>query len=130
MVLPKVLIVDDEEMIRESLSDFLVDSDFTVGLAESGSKGLEEVSSGFYEIAIVDMSLPDMEGEDFITKAHDINSKVKFIIHTGHSGYIIPQNILKLGLNKDDILYKPVTDIQKVIEKIIKIYSETSVKTL
>ncbi len=111
----KVLIIDDEELIRESLCDFLVDLDYTVGLSSSGEEGLQEVKTGDYDIAIIDMTLPDMHGEEFIEKAHVLNQKIKFIIHTGYTGYFPPENLIKIGVTSKSVLTKPVINMQNII---------------
>ncbi|HBD94453.1 MAG: hypothetical protein A2015_06525 [Spirochaetes bacterium GWF1_31_7] len=119
----KVLIIDDEELIRESLCDFLVDLDYTVGLSSSGEEGLHEIKTGDYDIAIIDMTLPDMNGEEFIEKAHVLNQKIKFIVHTGYTGYSPPENLIKIGITNKSVLIKPVINMQNIItliEELVK----------
>ena len=64
-----VLIVDDEEMVRSILQDFLDDEGFETDIAGTGREGLDLLDSKNFKAAIVDMSLPDMNGNEFIKKA-------------------------------------------------------------
>jgi CheY-like chemotaxis protein len=65
----RVLIVDDEEMIRDSLADYLEDDGFQVWTASSGEEGLRVLSRERMECCVVDMRLPGMNGDEFVVKS-------------------------------------------------------------
>ena len=58
----RLLIVDDEPIIRESLSVFLQDKGYRVDLAPSGQAALELTAQHSYQLAIVDIRMPDLNG--------------------------------------------------------------------
>ena len=74
----RILIVDDEPFIRESLVGFLEDSEFDVLSTDSAESALELFSKNDYHLAIVDLRLPKMSGETLILKAYEINQNMKF----------------------------------------------------
>ncbi len=116
-----VLILDDEEMICKLFKGYLEDFGFSVKTAETGADGLQLVSENSFDAAIVDMRLPDMVGNDFILKSHDINPKMKYFVHTGSLDYKIPEELLEIGVSEDSILHKPIADINEVYEKILEV---------
>ena len=78
-----LLIVDDEEMIRETLSDYMTDMGFATRTSSSGEEALTILETESFTHATVDMRLGGMSGFDFIVKAHEIRDDIKFLIFTG-----------------------------------------------
>ncbi len=113
-----ILIVDDEEMVGDMLKDYLEDCGFTVKTALNGRDGLDLISEEKFHVAIVDMRLPDMIGNDFIVKAHEIQSDVKYFVHTGSHEYRLPEKLKSLGLSSETIIYKPILDMNIVCQAI------------
>jgi DNA-binding response OmpR family regulator len=113
-----VLIVDDEEMIRRILCDFLEDEGFSVFGAETGVDAVERIAQGDIDVAIVDMRLPDMDGNTCIKKAMEKGTKTVFFVHTGSHDYSLTQELQDAGMDPDNIFYKPVVDMAEVVEKI------------
>lgn len=58
----RILIVDDEEAIRTSLSDFLGGSGYDVAAVENGYKAIEKVKDEEWDLALVDLKMPDLDG--------------------------------------------------------------------
>lgn len=116
----KILIIDDEIMICKMFSGYLEDYGFYVKTAETGTKALEIVAEEKFDAAIVDMRLPDMIGNDFILKANEIQPGIRYFIHTGSLEYVIPGELINIGITKDFILHKPVSDMDEVYQKILK----------
>lgn len=114
----KILIVDDEELYRWNLCDFIEDEGFIPLGVETGEKGLEALSNQSFDLAIVDMRLPGMNGNTFIEKAQKIDPNLKFIVHTGSTEYSLPLELKKFHLTEEQVLYKPLKTIELLIDKI------------
>jgi len=112
-----VLLVDDDEMIRECVAAYLDDEGFTVHAAGSGEAGLEKVASLRPLVCISDMRLPGMNGEEFIVKAHVLSPATAFILHTGML-YSLSDELCSLGMKDDDVLLKPIHDLSRLVGKI------------
>jgi len=112
-----VLLVDDNEMIRECVTAYLEDEGFTVHAADSGEAGLEVLASLRPEVCMSDMRLPGMNGEEFIVKGHALCPATAFIIHTGML-YSLSDELRSLGMRGDDVLLKPIHDLTRLVNKI------------
>ena len=113
-----ILILDDEESIRDSLQGFLEDFDYNVYTADTSKKALDIIKNNNCQIAIVDMRLPGMDGNAFILKANQINSDTGFIIHTGSANFKLSKEVSQLGIKRENIFFKPVTDMMDFIKAI------------
>ena len=113
-----VLIVDDEESIRVSLSEFLQDFEFEVDSADSAEDALEMLKHKKYNVLIVDLRLPDMNGDLLILKAYEIDDSLNFLIHTGSVEFNIPDELISIGMTQDNIFVKPITNLMKICEYI------------
>lgn len=115
----QVLIVDDEADIPQTIQDYLEDeTGFKVTISYSGEDGLNMINRVKPDICIVDMRLPDMNGNEFILKAHEKLPECKFIIHTGSIDYSIPSELKQIGITKEFIIGKPVIDMVVFLNKI------------
>jgi YesN/AraC family two-component response regulator len=114
----RVLIVDDEKTIRESLTAYLGDYEMVARGASNGEEALAMLCVDRFDVAIVDHRLPDVEGEDLILHAHDIAPDMRFLIYTGCSGYSISQSLMSIGIDSEHILLKPQINLAMVTEAI------------
>jgi len=117
----KILIVDDEDLVRENLAAYCEDEGFDVISADSGEKALELLKNHRFDIGIIDMRLPGIDGNAVIHQAHLINARMKFLIHTGSTNYSLPQELINIGLSPGHVLRKPISDMDRLLEKIIEI---------
>lgn len=113
-----ILVVDDEQLVRENLAAYLEDEGYTVVMAASGEEALDMVSAGGIALAIVDMRLPGIDGNAVILRAHVIDPEITFIIHTGSSSYLLPDELVEIGIEGDQVVRKPVGDMAQFLEKI------------
>jgi CheY-like chemotaxis protein/predicted transcriptional regulator len=81
---PYVLIIDDDETIRKTLSSTLKHEGFNVDTAPDGKKALEKSQLTHYDLALVDIRLPDMEGTNLLKMLREKNPEIKEIIITGY----------------------------------------------
>jgi DNA-binding NtrC family response regulator len=114
----RVLIVDDEKVIRESLAAYLSDYQVDAHVASNGKEALAILRVEKFDVAIVDHRLPDVEGETLIVQAHDIAPETRFIIHTGCPDYRISKSLTNIGIDSENILIKPQKNLALVVEKI------------
>ncbi len=118
-----ILVVDDEVAVRLSLSAFLEDRDFEVISAASGEEALEllKENSNIY-LCTIDMRLPGIDGNALILKTYEMFPEMKFLIYTGSTNYVLPQNLKDIGICQKDIFHKPLRDlfvISDAIERLI-----------
>jgi DNA-binding NtrC family response regulator len=111
----RILVIDDDESIRTVLKTILEEHKYSVDLAENGKKGIEKSHSGFYNLALIDIRLPDMIGTRVLTSLKETVPKMRKIIITGYPSL---QNAVD-ALNKgaDAYIMKPF-DMDKVLATI------------
>ena len=107
----RVLLVDDNLFVLESISAWLEDDGFQVHTAICGKDAMQILSTIPFDLILVDLKLPDINGEDFIIQAISQYPAARFIIHTGSHSYQLPLELQNLGLQDDDIVYKPVKSL-------------------
>jgi CheY-like chemotaxis protein len=113
----KVLLVDDDELVRNCMVDYLEDEGFSVYCVASGADALECIVSIAPAVCISDMLLPGMNGEEFIIRAHVLCPATGYIIHTGMI-YPLSDELRTIGMTPDDVLLKPIHDLSKLVNKI------------
>jgi DNA-binding NtrC family response regulator len=111
----RILIVDDDENIRKVLQAILEDEGYKVETAETAKKGIERSEKAFYNLALIDVRLPDMEGIELLSKLRGTKPKMRKIIVTG---YPTLQNAVS-AVNKgaDAYVMKPF-DVEKILQTI------------
>jgi DNA-binding NtrC family response regulator len=107
-----VLIVDDEAMIRENLKAYLEDEGWRVAAFESVAPALGWLRNGDpCRVCIMDMRLPDMDGNSAIRALHQTYPELEFLIHTGSSSYSLPEDLRAIGLDDSRVYHKPLADM-------------------
>jgi CheY-like chemotaxis protein/predicted transcriptional regulator len=81
---PSVLLIDDDETIRKSLSRTLTKEGFDVDTASDGKQALDKSQLKHYGLALVDIRLPDMEGTKLLKMLREKTPEIKEIIITGY----------------------------------------------
>jgi DNA-binding NtrC family response regulator len=101
----RILVVDDDEGIRKTLSAILQDEGYEVDTAESGKEAILKSNAGFYNLALIDVRLLDMQGTELLTKIKDTVPRMRKIIITG---YPTVHNAMEaVNRNADAYLLKP-----------------------
>lgn len=102
----KILLVDDDEDLREALAEQLVSTeDFDVFEAGTGAEGIEKLKAGIYDLIILDVGLPDTDGRELCKKMRKQGVKCPIVILTGHDGDA--DTILGLDAGANDYVTKP-----------------------
>ncbi|MBI3551536.1 MAG: response regulator [Elusimicrobia bacterium] len=102
----KVLIVDDDANMRESISDNLDVSGYEVAQAESGAAAIAAVKSKFFDVILMDYNLTDSTGIDVIKQIRTINTESKIIMLTAHAS--LDTAVKAIQESVFDFLSKPV----------------------
>jgi len=113
----RILVIDDEESIRKTVSMILEHAGYLVDTAENGKQAIEKAAVNFYNLAVIDIRLPDIEGIDLLTSLKETTPKMIKIILTGYPEL---QNAIK-AINKgvDAYLVKPINadELLRVIKE-------------
>ena len=117
----KVLIVDDEQYIRESFADYFEDHGWQTLIAHSGEQALEILERESPDGATVDIRLPGIDGNEFIRQALQKNSRMVFVVCTGSPEYDIPEDLLKNFRVSDDTLQKPVVNMALMERQLLRL---------
>jgi DNA-binding NtrC family response regulator len=111
----RILIIDDDENIRKVLTTILEDEGYDVESVDTAKKAIERTRRKFYNLALIDIRLPDMEGIELLTKMKNATPKIRKIIITG---YPTLQNAVEaVNRGADAYIMKPF-DMEKVLEEI------------
>jgi two-component system nitrogen regulation response regulator NtrX len=102
-----VLIVDDEEGIRQSLKGVLEDEGYHAAVAESGETGLEMVRKKNFDVVLLDIWLPGMDGLEALEKIKETEDAPEVIMISGHGTIETAVRATKLGAY--DFLEKPLS---------------------
>ncbi len=103
----RVLVVDDDALVREVISAYLSEDGYTVALAVNGREGLEKFSAGEFDIVLTDRSMPEMEGDELAREIKKIRPNVPVILVTGFGDIMAATGDKPEGV--DVIMSKPFT---------------------
>jgi two-component system, NtrC family, nitrogen regulation response regulator NtrX len=109
---PKILIVDDEAGIRESLSSILRDERYSVEAVASAELALERLTSGTVEVVLLDVWLPGMDGMEALSRIQSLPQPPSVIIISGHGTIETAVRATKLGAF--DFIEKPLS-LERII---------------
>lgn len=102
----KILVVDDEKIIRERMKSLLELEDYTVFIAQNGLEALEIFSHEHPQIAIVDIKMPGMDGIEVLERMKALDPDCEVFICTGHGG--VETAVLALRKGAFDYVTKPI----------------------
>jgi DNA-binding NtrC family response regulator len=108
----KILIVDDEASIRETLKEILTFEGYEVDLAEDGAEALEKLRKSEYDVALCDIKMPKIDGLELLDRVKGIADDVSFIMISGHGTIETALEATKRGAY--DFISKP-PDLNKLL---------------
>jgi len=117
----KVLIVDDEASIRESISQILSDEDISSKTAKSLEEAKKILTKEYFPVILLDIWLEDGSGIDFIDIIKELSPNSSIVMITGHGGIELAVQSVKKGAF--DFLEKPLS-IEKLLNVIEKAHKE------
>jgi DNA-binding NtrC family response regulator len=120
----RILVVDDDEDIRKTLTTILEDKGYAVDTARNGREAMMKTKSKTYNLALIDIRLPDMEGTALLTRIRDTTPNMRKIIITGYPS--LRNAIDALNRGADAYIIKPfdVTEILQIIEEQLRKQAE------
>ncbi len=117
---PKVLIVDDEESLREFLEIMLKREGYEITTAENGDVALKHLAKKSFDVVITDLQMPKIHGMQVLAKAKEIDSEMVVIVITAFGSTESAVEAMKLGAY--DYITKPfkIDEIKLVIKKALE----------
>src|SRR5450756_2293665 len=111
----RILLIDDEEIVRESLSGWLEKDGYTIGTAPDGLEGLKAVDEGPWSILLVDLKMPGIDGLEVLRRVKAKSPEIAVVIMTAYATV----NAMKLGAF--DYIVKPFDpeEVSLMVEKIV-----------
>ena len=108
----KILVVDDERAIRNSLKEILMDEGYTVDVAEDGPKGLELAGKERYDVIFCDIKMPGMEGTEGLVKLVEEGIETPVVMISGHADIATAVECMHKGAF--DFIEKPL-DLNRIL---------------
>ena len=109
----RLLIVDDDEAILRNLEKILQLEGYEIDIARTGFEAIEKTKTNFYNLALLDIKLPDMEGTELLKRMHETFPKMVKIMVTGYPD--LENAIASLNSGADAYLIKPVS-VQRLLD--------------
>lgn len=117
----KVLLIDDEQTLLEYLSKRLLKEGFIVKATFSGEEALEVAANNFFDVAVVDLKMPGMDGVETQKRLKEIQPLIQCIVLTGHGSI---DTALESGHHDAyKYLLKPI-DYENLVETIKEAYKK------
>jgi DNA-binding NtrC family response regulator len=116
----KIIVVDDEEGVRESFNMILKIKDYEVDTFEDGESAISSLKKDMYDVAFVDYKLPGMDGIDVLKKIKEIDPNVEVVVVTAYASESSHANAITLGAL--EYLRKPflMEEIYELVERALR----------
>ena len=121
ILLTSILIVDDDAGVRTMLSSILNDEGYLVEAVENGKQAVKTCEKSPFDIALIDIELPDMKGTELLNKLKRIQPKMIRIIITGHPS--LESAMKAVNERADGYVLKPF-EVTELLQKIRRILEE------
>jgi DNA-binding NtrC family response regulator len=103
----KILVIDDEEIVRTSCNRTLTPEGYEVRLARNGVEGLKILEGETFDLVLTDLKMPDVDGIEVLRKIKEGRPEIEVIIITGYQTVDTAVKAIKLGAF--DYIEKPFT---------------------
>ena len=113
----RILVIDDDETITAVFRAGLKQEGFTVDVASTGKEAIEKSQGQFYNLALIDIRLPDMEGTKLLTEMKETTPKMRKVIVTGYPD--LQNAIASVQKGADFYITKPTK-----IDELVKVVRE------
>ena len=108
----KILIIDDERSIRNSLKEILADEGYDVDVAENGAQGCQMVDKEKYSVIFCDIKMPEMDGLEVLDKLNEMGIDAAVVMISGHGDIETAVECIKKGAF--DFIQKPL-DLNRIL---------------
>ncbi len=116
-----ILVVDDELVVRDSLKEWLAEEGFSVDMAASGPEALDQLSKQTYQLMLLDIKMPGMDGVEVLQKAKESWPDLNVIMMTAYATVETAVEAMKVGAL--DYLVKPF-DPETMVPMVLRIYQD------
>ena len=117
----RVLIIDDEALIRRAMADYLADCGYETVTASDGAEGLAKAQSEKFDIVLVDLRMPRMDGLEVISTLKSAQPELPIVVVSGTG--VLTDAIEAMRQGAWDYLTKPIQDIEEIrvtVERVIE----------
>jgi len=114
----RVLVIDDEAIVRDSIVAYLEDSGFDVIQAENGIEGIACFNANKPDIVLCDLRMPSMDGLSVLKEINQSNPQTPFIVVSGAG--VMADVVEALRLGASDYLIKPIIDLEVLEHSVIR----------
>lgn len=121
ILLTSILIVDDDVAVRTMLSTVLNDEGYLVEAVENGKQAVKTCEKSSFDVALIDIELPDMKGTELLNKLKRIQPKMIRIIITGHPS--LESAMKAVNERADGYVLKPF-EVIELLQKIRRLLEE------
>jgi DNA-binding NtrC family response regulator len=94
---PSILIVDDDEVMRETLSDVLMKREYDIFAVDSGNEAISVITKNIIDLVLLDMKLPDQDGLEVLRKIKEADADILVIMMTAYSDIQTAVSAIKSG---------------------------------
>ncbi|MCL2072579.1 MAG: sigma-54 dependent transcriptional regulator [Marinilabiliaceae bacterium] len=108
----KILVIDDQKSIRNTLKEILEYEKHEITLAETGIEGLEYFSKEKFDVILCDIKMPEMDGIEVLQKMSEINPDIPVVMISGHGNVDTAVDAIKKGAY--DFIEKPL-DLNRLL---------------
>ena len=114
---PRILVVDDEPVVRESLHAWFSTDEFPIEMADSGPEAIRKLQESSWDILLTDVKMPGMDGLELQKKAKEIDPDITVIIMTAYASVDSAMQAIKEGAY--DYVTKPLDpeDLEQIINR-------------
>jgi DNA-binding NtrC family response regulator len=124
--MPTILLVDDEKAIRKTLKEILEYENYKVDEAEDGATALEKIQNNNYDVVLLDIKMPKMDGMEVLEKAKEHAPDTSFIMISGHGNIETAIEATKKGAF--DFISKP-PDLNRLLITVRNATEKTNLVT-
>lgn len=115
----RILVIDDDDSVRESFCNYLEDNDYSVVEASNGREGLEVFAAEQPDVVLVDLRMPEMDGLQVLEKISTQSPDTPLIVVSATG--MVGDAVEAMHLGTWDYLLKPVTDLSIVRHSIVRV---------
>jgi len=120
----RILVVDDELLIRDLLYDFFTSQGWDIMVAEGGQKAIDYLKNQQFDIVLTDLKMPDIDGMELTGRIRNLYGGLPVIIMTGYPS--LDSAVEALRFKVDDYIIKPfnVNQLFKTVKKVVELKSQ------
>ena len=125
----RIIAVDDDRAILNVFQRALESRGYSVDTAETGQEALEKIRTGFYNLALLDIKLPDMDGTDLLDSIQESSPKMIKVMVTGYPD--LENAIKSLNMGADAYVVKPISmeELLAVVKKHLNKQAQVDLST-